>query len=198
MTVEQKQRTRRGVALYETNPFISTVLAHTKQGSKRISSGDGSRMMVVSEAGEIVAPAGFWQYQEVDRTQFVKLYIGGVKAFQGLTKPGTTMFEILYNEVQDQIGKDQIYLSFGAIDQVKHPMSEATYSRGMRELVAKQFLAPSTLQGWFFLNPDYLWNGDRLAFVKEVRIKGTKLTSDQAKRDGLEARGQMRIDLQNP
>ena len=38
--------------------------------------------MITSQSGEVVAPAGFWQTQEVDKTQFVKLYVNGVKAFR--------------------------------------------------------------------------------------------------------------------
>lgn len=157
--------------LYETNPFLGVALVNTKQGIKRISSKDGNKMMVISDTGEVVAPAGFWQAQDVDKTQFVKLYINGVKAFKDLTGAGTKVFELLYIEVQKQTGKDKVYLSFNAIDQEVTPMSEATYSRGMRELISKKFIAPTVLQGWFFINLDYMWNGDRLAFVKEYRMK---------------------------
>jgi len=151
-------------------------------------------MMITSPSGEFIAPAGFWQTQEVDKTQFVKLYINGVKAFRDLTGPGTKVFEILYLEVQGQIGKDMVYLSFNAVKQEVTPMSEATYTRGMRELIAKGFIAPNVLQGWYFINPDYMWNGDRLAFVKEFRVK-RDASSDQAWREKLEAKGQQRLDV---
>lgn len=180
MTESTPQKTRRGVAIYETNPFVGDAVAHTKQGVKRISNKDGNRMMVVSEGtGEIMAPAGFWQAQEVDKTQFVKLYVNGVKAFKDLTGAGTKVFELLYLEVQKQIGKDRAFLSFNAIDQSVTPMSEATYARGMRELIEKKFIAPTTVQGWFYINPDYMWNGDRLAFVKEYRKVSPRPKSEQ-------------------
>lgn len=180
MTEFVPQKTRRGVALYETNPFVGDAVANTKQGVKRISNKDGNRMMVVSEnTGEVMAPAGFWQAQEVDKTQFVKLYVNGVKAFKDLTGAGTKVFELLYLEVQKQVGKDRAYLSFNAIEQAVTPMSEATYARGMRELIEKKFIAPSTLQGWFFINPDYMWNGDRLAFVKEYRKAPSRPKAEQ-------------------
>lgn len=185
-TDDDVPKTRRGLALYKTNPFVNLASANTKEGVKRITDKTGTKMMVVSQdTGEIVAPAGFWQTQEVDKTQFVKLYINGVKAFKDLSGAGTKVFALLYMEVQKQIGKDRVYLSFHAIDQDINPMSETTYSRGMRELIEKKFLAPSTLQGWFFINPDYLWNGDRLAFVKEYRLKTARqrLEPDTKTRD---------------
>ena len=97
--------------------------------------------MITSQSGEVIAPAGFWQTQEIDKTQFVKLYVNGVKAFRDLTAPGTKVFEVLYLEVQGKVGKDRVYLSFNAIQQELTPMSEATYTRGMRELVSND-LAP--------------------------------------------------------
>lgn len=167
---KEAQKTRRGVALYQTNPFISDAAVNTKAGVKRIADTTGTRMMVVNgETGEVQGPAGFWHQQIVDKTQFVKLYVNGVKAFKDLTGAGTKVFEVMYIEIQKQVGKDRVYLSFGQVDQDLTPMSEATYTRGMRELIAKDFLATCTAQGWFFINPDYLWNGDRLAFVKEYR-----------------------------
>jgi hypothetical protein len=39
----------------------------------------------------------------------------------------------------------------------------------MKELLDKGFVAESFTPGLYFLNPDYMWNGDRLAFVKEYR-----------------------------
>ena len=46
--------------------------------------------------------------------------------------------------------------------------------KGMKELCQKGFIAEAMSQGKYFLNPDYMFNGDRLAFIKQVRIKGHK------------------------
>jgi len=159
---------RRGFAKHEKNPFIGNALANTRAGMKRLTNKDNSSMMVVGTAtGEVIAPAGFWQAQEVDKTQFVKLYVNGVKAFKGLSNAGTRVFELLYLKVQAQIGQDVIYMSLSEIDQQATPISKATFMRGMKELVEKGFIAESLVQNKYFLNPDYMWNGDRMAFVKE-------------------------------
>jgi len=153
---------------YLKNPFIGNAVANTKSGVRRIIDKSGARMMVVAEnTGEMIAPAGFWQTQEVDRTQFVKLYVNGVRAFRDLTGAGTKVFELLYLKVQEATGKDFLYLSFVEIDQQATPMSKATFMKGMKELIIKGFIAESMAQNKYYLNPDYMWNGDRLAFVKE-------------------------------
>ena len=95
----------------------------------------------------------------------------GVKALKELTGAGTKVFEVLYLRVQENIGKDQIYMAFASVDQALTPMSYATYKRGMAELIEKGFIASTPSQGLYWLNPDFVWNGDRLAFVKEYRKK---------------------------
>jgi hypothetical protein len=158
--------TRRGVALHKSNPFVGAALVGTK--TRRITNKKGDMMLVSKETEQVIAPiAGFWQAQEVDSAKFVKLYVNGVKAFRDLTGSGTKVFEILYLEVQKNTGKDQVFLSFSLLDQSITPMAKATYKRGIAELIAKGFLAATPVQGWYWLNLDYMWNGDRLAFVKE-------------------------------
>jgi hypothetical protein len=175
--VETGGLSRRGIKKYKSNPFIESTEHNTKTGSKRISNKIGDRLMVVSQSsGEIVAPAGFWHTQDVDKTQFVKLYINGVKAFKELTGAGTKVFEVLYTTVQKEFGKDIIYLSFHDINQDENPMSESTFMRGIKELLKKDFIAESMVAGRYYLNPDYMWNGDRLAFVKEYKLKVIKDT----------------------
>jgi hypothetical protein len=162
---------KRGATKYDKNPFVSNTALNTKQGVRRISNKTGTKMMVVSEnTGEMItADAGFWQAEEVDKTKFVKLYVNGVKAFKELTGAGTKVFEVLYVKVQDSIGKDVIYLHYQDIDQMLIPMSKSTFMRGIKELIEKSFIAESMVGGRYYLNPDYMWNGDRLSFVKEYR-----------------------------
>lgn len=176
----KSQKTRRGIALYDKNPYVLDASSNTNEGVKRrtVQSKDGTKLMVTDAGGQFISPAGFWQTQEVDKTQFVKLYINGVKAFRDLSSAGTKVFEVLYSEMQACIGKDRVSLSFFDIDKNLN-ISQATFTRGMRELIDKKFVAPTISMGWYWINPDYLWNGDRLAFVKEFRIKRDKEDDDK-------------------
>ncbi len=168
---------RRGQPKYKENPFLEKALTTTKTRTRKISSTSGERMMVVSEdSGEVIGPAGFWQTEEVDQTQFIKLFVNGVKALKELSAAGTRVFELLYLEMQKNIGKDQIHLSFAGIDPAINDIKERTFYRGMQELVEKGFLAESVVMNLYFVNPDYVWNGDRLAFVRTFRLKQTAAT----------------------
>ncbi len=170
MSNEESVKTRRGIKVYNSNPFLQSGMVKPK--TKRITNKRGD-LMVVGETGEIVAPiAGFWQAEEVDSIKFVKLYVNGVRAFKDLTNAGTRVFEVLYLEVQKAIGQDRVYLSFTTLDPSVKNLSQATFTRGMRELIDKGFVAPTDAVAWYWLNPDFMWNGDRLAFVREFRRKG--------------------------
>lgn len=191
MSQEQQETTRRGVVLYTANPFMAGADVATK--TRRVTNKRGD-MMLVSNEGELVSQvAGFWEAEEVDTTKFLKLFVNGVRALAELSNPGARVFELLYIEMQNNIGKDQVYLSFTGIEG-ETKMSRATFKRGMAELIDKKFLAAMPAVGWYWVNPDFIWNGDRLAFVKEYRKAGKK-PADVAERERLEALGQQRLDV---
>ena len=170
--------TRRGVVLYETSPFLLNLQTRTK----RITNKRGDMMLVSTNTGEIHNHiAGFWESEEVDGTKFIKLFVNGVKALAELSNSGTRVFELLYIEMQVNIGKDQVYLSYTGLDKHAKSISRSTFSRGLAELIDKNFIASMPAIGWYWVNPDFIWNGDRLAFVKEYR----KTTSIKRQKDNL-------------
>lgn len=171
--MEVAPKSRRGATRYRTNPFLPDAATNTKQGTKRLTNKAGDKFMIVSEHGEIVANSGFHEIVEVDKTQFVKLYINGVKAFQGLKAAGAKVFELIYMAVQDAPGTDRIHLHFMTIEQDITKISRATFDRGMTELIDRGFIAESLIPGMYYLNIDYMFNGNRLAFIKEYRLKGS-------------------------
>ena len=162
-----ENETRRGVKLYEHNPFMQSTSIQTK--TRRVTNKRGDMTLISSATGEVQTQiAGFWEAQEVDSTKFIKLFVNGVKALAELSNAGTRVFELLYIEMQNNIGKDQIYLSYTGLDKTT-TVSRSTFSRGIAELIEKRFIAAMPAVGQYWINPDFIWNGDRLAFVKEFR-----------------------------
>ena len=118
--------------------------------------------------------AGFWQSQEVDSAKFVKLFVNGVKAFRELTNAGARVFEALYMEMQTNIGRDRVYLlrpRYAKASKYRSQHSPEAFGNSSRS-----DSAPTTQVSWYWLNPDFVWNGDRIAFVKEYRRAGTAST----------------------
>ena len=174
---KEVKRGRGVMKVYNVNPFMMEMTTKTK----KVFSKSRDKMMVSRGSGEVSAEvAGFWEAHEVDATQFVKLFISGVKALKDLTQAGARVFEVLYLKVQAEPGKDLVSMGFWMVDQNITPLSERTYARGMGELLAKEFIAATPNAGLYWLNPSFVWNGDRLAFVKEYRRKPTPPTVPDA------------------
>jgi hypothetical protein len=81
------------------------------------------------------------------------------------------VFELLYQQMRENPGNDKIELShYIAQDR---GLNIRTFRRGLRELLEKEFLYRSTTDGLFFINIRFMFNGDRLAFVRTYHLKGS-------------------------
>ena len=159
---------KRGIPVYQTNPSVPDPSEIKK--SKRARVGDEQKGLIVDNGtGEILGGGGavVYEWEEVDKTRFVKLYLDGIKQAAGLSKAGLAMFELVYKQVRENVGKDQVHLAA-----TESGLEERTYQRGLRELLEKEFLYRSPYDGNFFVNIRFMFNGDRLAFVKGYKLKG--------------------------
>lgn len=163
--------TKRGFPVYRTNPSIPTSNGLPTR-SRRIEVPGGKGAVIVDHStGEIkgIGGMGFWWEEEVDTTRFVKLFLDGIKQAAGLSKTGIQVFELVYYQMRANPGSDEIKLNqYVARD---HGISDRSYQRGVRELLEKEFLYRSPSDGVFFVNIRFMFNGDRLAFVKSYHLK---------------------------
>lgn len=165
--------TKRGFPVYRTNPSVPTTTGMpTRTRRFHVPGGKGS-VIVDNSSGEIkgIGGMGFWWEEEVDSSRFVKLFLDGIKQAADLSKTGMQVFELVYHQMRANPGSDEIKLNqYVAKD---HGISDRTYQRGVRELLEKEFLYRSPSDGVFFVNIRFMFNGDRLAFVRTYHLKGT-------------------------
>ena len=160
---------RRGFPIYASNPSVPPE-SEIKKG-RRTRIGDDLKGLVLDNGnGEILGHGGaiVYEWEEVDKERFVKLYLAGLKQAAGLTKAGMLVFELVYYELQGRAGQDVVPL-----DVMSSGLKRTTYYDGLKELLEKGFLFSSTNPGLFYVNIRFMFNGDRLAFVKGYKIKGT-------------------------
>ena len=175
---------RKGVPIYNTNPSIPNANAISKR--RKVQFGDEQRGFVLDQSsGEVlsVGGAGFYQFEEVDDTKFVKMFLAGIKQAVGLSKSGLAIFEIVYNQLQQNPGDDKVMLSFMIASEHIDNLNERTYHRGLRELLDNEFLYLSASPGVYFVNIRFMFNGDRLAFVKGYQRKGSSTQKELALED---------------
>jgi hypothetical protein len=164
--------TRRGMPIYKVNPSIPSTHGMAIRQKRFEVPGGKAAVIVDNGTGEIrgIGGMGLWWQEEVDASRFVKLFLDGIKQACGLSKSGLAVFEVVYRQMREKHGNDKIELSqYVAQD---YGLNERTFRRGLRELLEKEFLYRSTSDGVFFINIQFMFNGDRLAFVKTYHLKG--------------------------
>ena len=127
-----------------------------------------------ASTGEIRAASVIRTLEDKDDAEFVKVFASGVAAMYDLNRTAQRVFQRVLGEYQREPMTngyaDSIQLTwFGeGLNGQKIDMSEPTFNRGMRELLAKGFIAPRT-PTVYWVNPTLFFKGDRVLFIKEYR-----------------------------
>jgi len=163
---------KRGLPIYTANPSIPPKSEISRPRRSRL--GNEKKGLVINEGtGEILGTGGalVYEWEEVDKERFVKLFLSGLKQASDLSKAGLSLFEVVYNQMRGNPNSDVVILNFYTASEQVKGLNERTYRRGLRELLEKEFLYRSPSDGVFFVNIRYMFNGDRLAFVKAYHLK---------------------------
>ncbi|MDA5349677.1 replication/maintenance protein RepL, partial (plasmid) [Escherichia coli] len=123
-------------------------------------------------------------YKRVDSEQFVKLFTANIGLTFELSSAGIKAFGVLVWSVQNSaLSKDEVDLDTLVLEaflqcQVsasKQPLrlSLATFKRGLNELEKAKIIAKTMRQGRYFINPNFVFNGDRIAFTTVIERKNT-------------------------
>lgn len=181
---------RRNLPRYKQNPFVDDNLITQLSGQKNVYYSQSTQNSLIDlKTGEI-DPARIQIVKKIraDKEQFVKIYTTHLKAFFELsTTAYKVLHYILYSIQNDAINKDKVYLSLSIAQDFfisqGSKISAATYYRAMKELVEKLFLAETTDQYVYFINPKLFFNGDRVEFITKFMIEDKPLTLEKYKTD---------------
>ena len=173
--------TRRGKAVYEANPSVAGGRFRTKITPARTAKGDKA-YMIAPDTGEVIGEGtfGFVEEREIDSEQFVKVYLDGIKQYGQLSKAGATVFEFVYRTISGFSGKDKdtVTLSYLLANRWHPKLTRRTYERGMNELLDKEFLYRSLAADVYFVNVNFMFNGDRMVVVRQYRRIGSSLQTE--------------------
>ena len=170
--------TKRGLPVYRSNPSIPPASGIATRPKRFELPGGKAALIVDPSSGEIkgLGGLGFWWQEEVDASRFVKLFLEGIKQAAGLSRSGLAVFELVYHQMREHPNNDKIELSpYLAADS---GFNQRTFRRGLRELLEKEFLYRSTSDGLFFINIRFMFNGNRLAFVRTYHLKDAGLQQE--------------------
>lgn len=168
------------------NPFMAGAEIQTK--TKTVRTRAAPRDLMDPETGEVVGATIIHTIEERDEEHFVKVFADGVRAAFDLTRTGARVFNAVLTEYQSakMTGgyADSLTLFFfdNGLNGRAIDMSEKSFQRGLKELLAKGFLSPKA-PNQFWVNPALFFKGDRVTFAREYRLKAA---SAQLERDGVQ------------
>lgn len=162
---------------YETNPFLQQMTIPVKDKRVQISRlGRDDNVLVNQNTGEILG-THVTTFKRVDSEQFVKLFTANIGLTFDLSSSGIKAFNVLLWAVQNQaLAKDQVLLDSMMLDDFLKDygnlkLSYTTLKRGINELEKAQIIAKTMRKGFYFINPNFVFNGDRIAFTTLIERK---------------------------
>lgn len=169
---------------YDSNPFYADMIIPIKGKSIRVGGldivsktlGRDNEVSVVDKnTGEDMGTA-VSVFRKVDSQNFMKIFTHNIGHIFSLPTSGIKALTILIWRAQAYIKKDEILIDKYVIDEFfkYHPnhsrvgFSEPNIHKGMRELCEANIIAKTKRKGWYYLNPDFMFNGDRVDFVETL------------------------------
>ena len=163
---------------FKENPFLKNMIIPVRGQSVQLSVlGADDNVLVNQSTGEVHG-THVTTYKKVDKEQFVKIFTENIGLTFNLNSAGIKSFNVLLWAVQhkalskDMIPFDGLLLS-EFLNNSELKLSLATFRRGIGELEKSQIIAKTMRKGWYFINPNFCFNGDRIAFTTIIE-KNTK------------------------
>lgn len=161
---------------YPTNPFLNDLVIHKRDKLLKISSlGKENSVLINQSTGEITG-THVMAVKKVDTQQFLKLFTQNIALTFDLTTAGIKALNIVMWIIQNEaLNKDLITISKWHIDdfnkQNDKDVSLRTFYRGLKELEKNKIIAKYIANSQYFINPNFVFNGDRIAFTTLIEKK---------------------------
>lgn len=180
---------------YSENPFLEGMVVPLNNKQVKLSRLGKDDNILINQATGEVNGTHLTTYKKVDAQQFVKLFTANIALTFELKAAGIKAFNVVMWTLQNRaISKDLIPLDKFTLDEFlenhkdREPpikLSIATFGRGLSELERAQIVAKHVRQGWYYINPNFAFNGDRIAFTTLIE----KVSDQDAKQQNLKLEG---------
>ena len=156
---------------YKENPFIEDLKISVRNKNVRISKmGKKDNVAMVDMDTGQKHGTYIGTRKLVDSELFLKLFTGNIALTFDLKSAGIKAFNVVCWVMQStSIEKDKIFIDkyvmedFNDVHNKK--LSKAVLYRGLTELIDNKIIARSKREGEYFINPAFVFNGDRLVFT---------------------------------
>lgn len=163
--------------IYKANPFIcasSGFAIHVRKNLTLVAKG----LEIKDQEGEDVNAGVIGKIEEVDNEEFIKLYTKNVGVLFDLSSRAQKALIAVFCAVQKSKDQAHIFLPYHYAVEYYETLgiskipSRTTFSTGITDLIKMSFLAAHYGgEGWYWINPNLIFNGNRIRFVTEYRLK---------------------------
>ena len=185
---------------FKENPFLKQTEITVKNKKVAVFAGDTDKVLMDTTTGEInhKLTTTIFTQKIVDDSLFIKLFAQNIGLTFNMTSNGIKVLNLLMLVVQykalntDRVLIDKYILAeFNQYQKENNnkTISETVLRKGLIELQKASIIAKTERKAEYFINPHFMFNGNRIRFVTEVRRKSSKLKQIEE----LEEAGQQRM-----
>lgn len=160
---------------YVDDPFIHSVARRINPRNKLGRVSVEQKEVINAKTGEYETMK-FVEVKQVDPERFVKVYYEGIVKHAELSKTAQKVFKYMYQVIQSSPKKNQIILAYEIANQEPYNFdwTKKTFNKGIAELCQKAFIAQTVSSNLYWINPNYIFNGNRIELVKAYQLKKNK------------------------
>jgi hypothetical protein len=162
------------IVRHNKNPFLhDMVLAYTTKQIRISNLGKDDNIILNQTTGEI-SGTHVVTYKKVDSEEFVKIFSRNIALTFNLNAAGIKAFNVLIWTIQQRaVERDIVTLDQYSVDDFLNSNSDAklslpTFHRGLSELEKSKIIAKSRRAGDYYINPNFVFNGNRIAFTSVI------------------------------
>jgi len=172
---------KKEVIRYSESPFRDELIVPKRDKQIRLSRlGRDDNVLINQSTGEVTG-THVTTFRKVDSDKFIKLFTQNIALTFELKAAGIKAFTVLVWTMQERsLERDLVPLDKLVLDEFLEKnslkMSQPTFWRGLAELEEAKIIAKHVRQGWYYINPSFIFNGDRVAFTQVIERERNQRT----------------------
>jgi len=182
---------KREAVASRVNPWAHTLATTIQMKNKTVAFGQ-SKTIIDTKTGELTGETAVVAIRDkVDRTEFIKIFEGGIANIFNLNKAAKDLFQaILMIYLNQKMKSELVYISEVVLEDVGYKRTKQTRIPALNKLLNLGFLCEVEGQpNQFWINPNMFFKGDRMQIFRDIVVKGTAAADEQQKEiDAIESK----------
>lgn len=167
---------KKEIIRHKENPFLQDLNLKVRSKQVRVSKlGEKDDVLIDGSTGEVKGTV-VSTFKQVDEEQFLKLFSANIALTFDLKAAGIKAFNVVCWLMQQKgIERDVITIDKYVLEDFNEvhnkKLSRAVLYRGLDNLIDNKILARARREADYFINPNFVFNGDRIVFATVLERK---------------------------